>query len=135
MPIWPRCSPINAGVFFCKGAFGRELMREWQALYPSRLWKKEDGAWNVEDHVWAGPDLEQGAFARTLFAKYSANPAVKQVSWKILQSPHPRKESFTLHFQHRSVDNCLLYLWDIQEATPLPRQMPVRQTSLRTPAR
>src|SRR5580704_5371669 len=71
LPIYNRVSPINAGVLFFKGEFGRGLLAEWATLYPAHLWKKRaDGKWDFEAHVWAGPAYEQGSFAEKLLPKY-----------------------------------------------------------------
>ena len=120
LPIWKAVTtPFNAGVFFCRGDFGRMLLREWQSLYPANVWKKVDGKWNFTDHVWAGPAYEQGAFVDHLFRKYWASPAFKQMSWKILQSPYPQAETFSLHFPSHLRTNTLLYLQHLREIDPL----------------
>lgn len=113
LPIWKSVSPFNAGVFFCKGEFARELMQEWRSLFPAHLWEKKGNEWICKDDRWAGPAYEQGTFAEKLLPKYRSSPAFKQVSWKMLQSPYPLKESFTLHFATRFRINCVLYLSDL----------------------
>jgi hypothetical protein len=125
LPIYTQISPINAGVFFIKGDFGRALMREWLALYPAQLWKKIDGKWNYQDHAWAGAAYEQGSFAETLLPKYAGTPAFRQLSWKKLQSPYPQKDSFTLHFPNKLRMNCLLYLNQLKETDPLGSGVPL----------
>lgn len=109
-PIWPRVSPFNAGVFFCKGDFARALMREWLALYPAPLWKKQDGQWNYKDHLWAGPAYEQGAFVEQLLPRHAGHPAMRALSWRRLQSPFPLRESLTLHFTNALRANAMVYL-------------------------
>jgi galactosyl transferase GMA12/MNN10 family len=110
LPIYPVPLPFNAGVFFCRGIAARELMSEWRALYPAHLWRRQGGQWNFQDHVWAGPAYEQGSFAEVLFPKYAPTPAFRQLSWKMLQSPYPLPESFTLHFANMFRPNAILYL-------------------------
>ena len=110
LPIYPEPLPFNAGVFFCRGESARELMAEWRALYPSRLWHKQAGQWNFQEHVWAGPAYEQGSFAEKLFPKYAGTPAFRTLSWRQLQSPYPLPESLTLHFANMFRPNCYLYL-------------------------
>ena len=116
LPIWKTVSPINAGVFFAQGDFGRALLAEWAALYPAELWKKTGGKWNFDAHAWAGPAYEQGRFADLLFPKYSGHPAFRQLSWKVLQSPYPVSEAFSLHFPNNLRLNALVYLRQIEEA-------------------
>jgi hypothetical protein len=110
LPIYPVPLKFNAGVFFCRGASARDLMREWRALYPSHLWRKTNGEWNFQEHVWAGPAYEQGSFAEKLFPKYAATPAFRQLPWKLLQSPYPLPDSLTLHFANMFRPNSILYL-------------------------
>jgi hypothetical protein len=115
LPIYPVPLPFNAGVFFCRGAGARGLMREWRALYPAELWRKQAGEWNFPDHVWAGPAYEQGCFAEKLLPKYAPTPALRALSWKRLQSPYPLPESLTLHFANMFRSNCILYLNNLEK--------------------
>ena len=110
LPIYPVPLKFNAGVFFCHGAAALGLMREWRALYPAHLWRKTNGQWNFQEHVWAGPAYEQGSFADKLLPKYAATPLLRQISWKLLQSPYPLAESQTLHFANMFRPNAFLYL-------------------------
>jgi hypothetical protein len=112
LPIWRAESPINAGVFFARGEFGRTLMREWGALFPAPLWRKKDNTWNFAEHAWAGPAYEQGAFSEKLLPRYKG-PALRQLPWQILQSPYPQPGAFTLHFPNHLRANSLLYLHQI----------------------
>jgi hypothetical protein len=119
LPIWKVGTPFDAGVFFCKGQFARDLMQEWRSLYPAHLWEKQGNKWVCRDNRWAGPAYEQGVFAEKLFPKYRSSPFFKQVSWKKLQNPYPLKDSFTLHFAQSFRINCFLYLNDLAEALEL----------------
>jgi hypothetical protein len=110
LPIYPVPLPFNAGVFFCRGGAARDLMAEWRDLYPAHLWRRQNGQWNFQEHIWAGPAYEQGSFAQSLFPKYAATPGLRQLSWKKLQSPYPLPESFTLHFANLFRPNAVLYL-------------------------
>jgi hypothetical protein len=110
LPVWQRISPFNAGVFFVKGASGLALMREWQALYPAHLWRKQGAEWICPEQPWAGPAYEQGAFAEKLVPKFAASGLLKQLPWQALQSPYPLPQSLTLHFQNSFRANFLLYL-------------------------
>jgi hypothetical protein len=110
LPIYPVPLPFNAGVFFCRGERARALMQEWQALYPAHLWRKQAGAWNFQEHVWAGPAYEQGSFAEKLYSRYAGTPAFRSLSWRQLQSPYPLPESLTLHFANMFRPNSILYL-------------------------
>ena len=114
-PIWAKPSPFNAGVFFCKGDAARALISAWLALYPAPLWKKQDGEWNHRDHVWAGPAYEQGAFVEQLLPRHAADPALRALSWRRLQSPFPLPESLTLHFPNVLRPNAMVYLTLLRE--------------------
>jgi hypothetical protein len=109
LPVWGFDFPFCAGVFFCKGQFGREIVREWGSLYPAHFWEKRGTQWLCKDSRWAGPAYEQGVFIDEIYPKYRSNPAFKQLSWKKLQNPYPLKDAFTLHFPVQFRVNCLLY--------------------------
>jgi len=110
LPIYPVPLKFNAGIFLCRGAAAARLMAEWRALYPARVWRKTAGLWNFQEHVWAGPAYEQGSFAETLYPRYAGTPAIRELSWRQLQSPYPLPESLTLHFANMFRPNAILYL-------------------------
>ena len=95
-PLWH--SPFNAGVFLVKRSMQSiQLMEDWIGLYNANLWRKENNQW-VTSEAWAEDAFEQGSFVNQILPKYSKTGFLKKVDWKILQSPYPLADSFTLHF-------------------------------------
>jgi hypothetical protein len=107
-PPWH--GPFNAGVFLCKGERGRQLMEEWKSYYQPDLWFQENGKWICKSDQWSDAAYEQGAFYRNLLPKYGSSGLLRSYSWKILQSPYPQPESFTVHFAGEHKINVLIYL-------------------------
>lgn len=116
VPIWENTSPFNAGVFFCKGGQCRELMQDWLSHYPADSWEKRDNGWVCKDAVWAGPAYEQGCFVNHVLPRYRSTPLFKPLSWKVLQSPYPLDESFTLHFTRLMRGNSYVYLANLADS-------------------
>jgi hypothetical protein len=91
-PEWS--GKFNAGVFVVKRE-GRHIVEDWVNLYDSTKWFQSDGHWHCRGE-WAGPDYEQGAFTKHLVPRYESS--LGKVDWRVLQSPYPVRESFTVHF-------------------------------------
>jgi hypothetical protein len=106
-PFWK--SVFNAGVFFVRGEDGAALMRRWLELFAATAWTRTEAAWVCEGE-WAGPDFEQGAFNHHLLDEAVASGQMRLLDWRVLQSPFPVQESFTLHFAGAFKANLPAYL-------------------------
>lgn len=106
-PHWTQ--PFNAGVFLARGADGAAPMRRWAELFAGTAWRRTDTAWICEAE-WAGPDYEQGAFNARLLPELTASGRMRLVDWRVLQSPVPQDDAFTLHFAGPFKANVAAYL-------------------------
>lgn len=106
-PLWR--SPFNAGVFAVRGAGGAALMERWMGLFAGTGWTRTETAWICRDE-WAGSSFEQGAFVDHLLADATASGELRLADWRLLQSPFPLAESFTLHFPGPFKANVAPYL-------------------------
>lgn len=97
---------FNAGVFAATSA-AEPMIREWLSRYRARDWRRKGGRW-LSKGPWAGETYEQGAFVAFVMPKYSER--LHCLDWKVLQSPFPLPESFTLHFAGGFLSNAMIYL-------------------------
>lgn len=94
-PHWT--GPFNAGVFAARGPAGAKVMERWGKLFAGTKWTRTETAWMCLDE-WAGPSYEQGAFTQRLLKVLVETGKLRLADWRLLQSPEPIPEAFTLHF-------------------------------------
>jgi hypothetical protein len=94
-PHWT--GPFNAGVFATRQPGGARVMERWGKLFAGTKWTRTETAWMCLDE-WAGPSYEQGAFTARLMDVLLQTGKLRMADWRVLQSPEPIPEAFTLHF-------------------------------------
>lgn len=100
---------FNAGVFAVKRV-AEPMIRDWLSCFQPSAWRREGGKggkW-VSTGGWAGATYEQGSWVEFIMPKYAEQ--LHCVGWKVLQSPFPLPESFTLHFAGAFLGNVIIYL-------------------------
>jgi hypothetical protein len=65
--LFLRPKPFNAGVWAVRNTVeGRDIMNDWESLYPSTRWRRDGDKWSCPGCSWAGAAYEQGAFVNIL---------------------------------------------------------------------
>lgn len=108
--IWN--SPFNAGVFIVKHT-AVDIIDRWLALYNPTSWTRDasTGKWTTAGEWANSMAYEQGAFSQDVLPLYRKRITV--ISPKVMQSPLPLPESWTLHFPTIFRNNMIVYILDV----------------------